>query len=104
MGRCSSKSGPHAAGQLKHFISPPAEAAIMIYKYSYETICDDNGSLLIAFPDVPEAITFAENPDMIHKRAADALSTALEGYSAANRGFPTPSDVGSRAFISLELD
>jgi len=76
----------------------------MIYKYPYEIVCDDNGCLLIAFPDVPEAITYAENPDMAHKRATDALSTALEGYSAANRGFPTPSEIGSRAFISMELD
>ncbi|MCC2665482.1 MAG: type toxin-antitoxin system HicB family antitoxin [Geminicoccaceae bacterium] len=36
---------------------------------------DDNGTLLVTFPDVPEAVTFGEDEGDALKRAVDALET-----------------------------
>lgn len=49
---------------------------------------DDNGTTLVRFPDVPEAITFAEPGEDALARAEDALRTALEVYMAERRQLP----------------
>lgn len=51
----------------------------------------DDGSILVTFPDVPEAITQGEDEADALRHAADALETALEFYTEAGREFPTPS-------------
>ena len=55
---------------------------------------DDNGTILVSFPDVPEAHTFGENEDDALSHATDALLTALEVYVADKRPLPTPSTRG----------
>ena len=40
---------------------------------------DDNGTLLVAFVDIPEAHTFTDDEAQITARATDCALTALEG-------------------------
>ena len=57
---------------------------------------DDEGTILVTFPDFPEAITFGEDEEDALLRAVDALQTAIQGriadreaIPAASRGKPT---------------
>ena len=52
---------------------------------------DDNGTLLVTFPDVPEAITVGDNEEDAKVQALDALKAALEIYFAEKRSIPMPS-------------
>lgn len=51
----------------------------------------DDGTLLVTFPDVPEAITFGENEEEALLNAVDALETALSFYVDARKPLPEPS-------------
>ena len=57
---------------------------------------DDNGTLLVTFPDVPEAVTFGENEADALKRAVDALETMLAARIADREDVPLPSPVAGR--------
>jgi antitoxin HicB len=52
---------------------------------------DDNGTLLVTFPDVPEAITVGDNEEDAKVQALDALEAALEIYFSEKRSIPMPS-------------
>ncbi|MGH6954377.1 MAG: type II toxin-antitoxin system HicB family antitoxin [Alphaproteobacteria bacterium] len=52
---------------------------------------DDNGTLLVTFPDVPEAATFGKDESQALRRAADALETAFMGRMADRLVVPAPS-------------
>ncbi|CAG9163653.1 type II toxin-antitoxin system HicB family antitoxin [Cupriavidus pampae] len=52
---------------------------------------DDNGTLLVTFKDVPEAITVGESEDDALTQALDALEAAFEIYFAGKRPIPMPS-------------
>ncbi len=52
----------------------------MIYAYPCNLIPDEDGALVVTFPDVPEAITGGENRSQALERGEDALATALAGY------------------------
>ena len=62
----------------------------MIYAYPCELIPDEDGSLMAAFPDVPEAITGGKDRTEALTMAEDALATALAGYVHAQWEIPTP--------------
>ncbi len=49
---------------------------------------DDNGTVLVTFPDVPEATTFGDDEDEALMRAVDALDTALSFYTDDGRDLP----------------
>ncbi len=51
----------------------------------------DEGSFLVTFPDVPEAITFGANQEEALLHAIDALETALSFYIDDRRPLPVPS-------------
>ncbi|MDD5271683.1 MAG: hypothetical protein PHU14_03075 [Methylovulum sp.] len=51
----------------------------------------DNGSILVTFPDVPEAITFGKDDDDALRHAVDALETALSFYVDDRKALPEPS-------------
>ncbi|MDO9270656.1 MAG: type II toxin-antitoxin system HicB family antitoxin [Methylobacter sp.] len=51
----------------------------------------DDGTLLVTFPDVPEAITFGENEEEALLNAVDALETALSFYVDTRKPLPKPS-------------
>lgn len=51
---------------------------------------DPDGGFVVTFPDVPEAITQADDEDEALLRAADALETALSFYVDDRRPLPVP--------------
>jgi antitoxin HicB len=52
---------------------------------------DDNGTVLVSFPDFPEAHTFGETQEEALAHAPDALATAIDGYIKSRRRLPAPS-------------
>lgn len=51
----------------------------------------DDGTVLVTFPDVPEAITFGADEDEALLYAVDALETALSMYVDARKPLPAVS-------------
>ena len=51
----------------------------------------DEGTVLVTFPDVPEAITFGADTDEALLQAVDALESALSFYVDDRRPLPVPS-------------
>jgi antitoxin HicB len=54
---------------------------------------DTNGTLVVTFPDVPEAITFGSDEAEALAHAVDALETAFMGYIEDRRPIPRPSPI-----------
>ncbi len=52
---------------------------------------DDNGTVLVSFPDIPEAHTFGINKEEALSRTVDAALTALDARIADRESIPTPS-------------
>jgi len=52
---------------------------------------DDNNSVLVTFPDVPEATTFGQDEDEALMYAVEALESALSFYVDARQRLPVPS-------------
>ncbi len=52
---------------------------------------DDNGTVLVRFPDIPSAHTFGEDEEDALARAVDALESAFIGLMADRQDIPTPS-------------
>ncbi len=52
---------------------------------------DDNNTLLVSFPDFPEAHTFGKNEADALARARDALATIIDAYIKDRRDIPLPS-------------
>ena len=52
---------------------------------------DDNGTVLVTFPDVDGAVTFGDTIAEALARAPDALATILEAYIKDRRPIPPPS-------------
>lgn len=61
---------------------------------------DDNDTLLVTCPDLPEVTTFGEDEADALMRAVDAIETAIQGRMADRREIPEPSTDGER-FVSL---
>jgi antitoxin HicB len=55
---------------------------------------DDNGTVLVTAPDVPEAITFGEDREDAMARAVDAIETAFMGRMADREDIPSPRATG----------
>lgn len=55
------------------------------------TLTPDDGSVLVTFADVPEAITFGADEREALVNAVDALETGLSFYVDARKALPTPS-------------
>ena len=55
------------------------------------TLTPDDGTVLVTFPDVPEAITFGADKDEAMLYAVDALATALSMYVDARKPLPAVS-------------
>ena len=65
-------------------------------KYPVTLKRDTNGTILVGFPDVPEAHTFGEDTDDAMMHAVDALESALSMYIDDRRPIPVPSPVKAR--------
>ena len=64
----------------------------MIYAYPCQLTPDEEGGLVAAFPDVPEAITGGRDLAETLAMAEDALATALAGYVHEKWDIPVPSE------------
>ena len=63
----------------------------MYSDYPAKFTLDDNGTLMVTFPDVPQAVTDVLDKATANPRAAEALAAALSFYVEANRPLPVPS-------------
>ena len=71
-------------------------------RYPVKLSRDTNGTILVDFPDVPEAHTFGEDEGEALMHAADALETALSVYIDDRRDIPRPSPVRRRGrFVTV---
>ena len=73
----------------------------MNYPVSLEP--DDNGTILVTFPDIPEAITCGADEVDALAHAEDALVTAVSIYIQDRRDVPKPSAPAGRKTVSLSL-
>ena len=69
-------------------------------RYAVTVTPDDNDTLLVTVPDVPEAITFGETRADALIRAIAAIETAIIGRMAAREDIPPPATRGAD-FVTL---
>lgn len=62
-----------------------------MYAYPVKLTPDTNGTLLVTFPDVPEAISVGDDEADALAEGLDALEAAFEIYFAEKRLIPMPS-------------
>ena len=55
------------------------------------TLTPDDGTVLVTFVDIPEAITFGADEDEALLQAIDALETGVSCYVDARKPLPVPS-------------
>jgi antitoxin HicB len=72
-------------------------------RYPVNLSPDDDGSILVTFPDIPEALTRGVDVADALSMAIDALETALGLYMREWRDLPMPSQVDNRVTSSLGL-
>ena len=61
----------------------------------------EDGSVLVFFPDIPEALTEGETEAEALAQARDCLVAALGGYVGARRAVPRPSPAHGRTTVPL---
>jgi antitoxin HicB len=62
---------------------------------------DDNGTILVTCPDLPEVTTFGEDEDDALQRAVDAIEEALAARIADRKDIPAPSPARGRPVAAL---
>jgi antitoxin HicB len=62
---------------------------------------DDNGTVLVGFPDFPEAHTFGDDVEDALSHAAAALATAIDAYIKDRREIPLPSAIVTKHCVRL---
>jgi antitoxin HicB len=72
----------------------------MVLMYPAVLSPDDNGTVRVEFPDVPEANSFGETEDEALARARDSLETALEFYIERDVDLPKPSALQGRPGVT----
>ena len=70
-----------------------------MFSYPVELI-DDNGTVLVKFPDIPEAVTFGQDREEALARAVDALETALMIYIKKRWPLPKQSQLNGKPGVS----
>lgn len=71
-------------------------------RYPAQLAPDDNGTILVTFPDLPEAATFGEDREEALLRAVDAIETAIQGRITDREEVPLPTGRGD-ALIELPM-
>lgn len=61
----------------------------------------EDGSVLVSFPDIPEALTEGATKEEALEEAEDCLVAALGGYIQARHVIPRPSPPHGRALVPL---
>ena len=69
-----------------------------MFSYPARLKHDTNGTLLVTFPDLPEAITFGDGEADALRRAAEALEAALSFYIDKRVDIPAPSHPRDKRF------
>lgn len=69
--------------------------------YPLELAPDDNGTLLVTCPDLPEVTTFGEDKASAIDQAVDAIETALASRIADDEPVPAPSSARGRRIAAL---
>ena len=64
-------------------------------RYAVTLTPDENGTLLVTVPDLPEALTFGEDRTDALVRAVDAIETALMAAMAAREDIAEPKASGT---------
>ena len=59
-------------------------------RYTVTLTPDDNGTLLVSIPDLPEALTFGDSREEALLHAVDAIETALIAAMDAREEIPEP--------------
>jgi antitoxin HicB len=67
------------------------------------TLEPDDGTILVTFPDFPEAATFGDDEADALARAVDALETILIAYVGDRRDIPQPSPAEGRPTVAPGL-
>lgn len=64
-----------------------------VHMYAYPAVVklDDNDTLLVTFPDIPEANTVAETENDVTRVGREALESAFDIYFDERREIPAPS-------------
>jgi antitoxin HicB len=62
---------------------------------------DDNGTLLVTCPDLPEVTTFGEDQEDAMQRAVDAIEEALAARIAHQEDIPAPSPARALPVVAL---
>lgn len=76
----------------------------MYYAYPAKLTPDEDGRLLVSFPDLPEALTDGPDRSEALAEAVDCLATALMAYVDAGEAPPPPSRVGrGQQLVSLPM-
>jgi len=71
--------------------------------YPVELTPDDNDTLLVTFPDVPEAVTFGEDEAEALLMAEDALLVMFSAYMEDRQRIPEPSPLNGRPDVALKV-
>ena len=77
-----------------------AQAMRLAYPVRLETL---EGTVLVSFPDVPEALTEGATRAEALSEAADCLVAALGGYVNERRAIPRPSPARGRPLVELPV-
>jgi antitoxin HicB len=67
------------------------KATARSYDYPLRLAADDNDTILVTFPDFPEAHTFGKTADEALVHAVDALACVVDAYIRDRRAIPRPS-------------
>lgn len=62
---------------------------------------DDNGTILVSFPDFPEAHTVGDDIEDALGHAPDALATAIDAYIRDRRDIPLPSALVTKYRVTV---
>jgi len=62
---------------------------------------DDNDTILVSFPDFPEAHTFGDNEQDALDHGVDALATVIDAYIKDRRDIPLPTSIVGRHWVTM---
>lgn len=74
---------------------------MLIYPVHFEL--DTNDTVLVTFPDVPEAVTFGDDENDARSRAIDALIAMFSSYMDDRQIIPMPSPLKDRQGVVLPI-
>jgi antitoxin HicB len=75
----------------------------MMLRYPIKLERDDNGTLLVTCPALPEVTTFGEDEEDAKRRAADAIEEALAARIADGTEIPRPPSRAPKYLCIVEL-